>query len=108
LYGERIKDEYSYSSVCFINNSAFFCLLGKDISETFMYKYYAYQTVEKSGSIESISELYFNMKDGELEGIYRTDDMFGWSEFAEFAGIKGGTDYEKENKEFNFKFSNRI
>ena len=73
-----------------------------------MYKYYAYQTVEKSGSIESISELYFNMKDGELEGIYRTDDMFGWSEFAEFAGIKGGTDYEKENKEFNFKFSNRI
>jgi len=75
------------NSTCFLNNSVFFCLMGRDISETFMYKYYAYNVVYEIGAIERIDELYFNMKDGELNGIYRTDEKFGWSELVEFTGV---------------------
>ena len=84
LYGERIEDNYSYISTCYMNNPLFFSLIGNDISETCRYKYYAYCTVQKNGVVERIDELYFNLNNYNLEGIYRTDDMFGWSDFEDF------------------------
>jgi len=89
IYGGQIDN----NSTCFLNNSVFFCLMGRDISETFMYKYYTYNVVQKVGLLENFrdlgiieitNELYFNIKDGELNGIYRTDENFGWGEFYGF------------------------
>jgi len=87
LYGEEKEDNFINSSTCFLNNPLLFSLIGKDISETCGYKYYAYSTTQKNGVLKRINELYFNLNDKNLEGICRTDNMLGWSEFKEFEAL---------------------
>ena len=52
IYGGQIDN----NSTCFLNNSVFFCLMGRDISETFMYKYYTYNVVQKVGLLENFRD----------------------------------------------------